>query len=155
MKFLVTEECGRLARWLRLMGYDAAAQAAQPVSGLYRRAYREQRIVVTRNHHIVASCLFRVIHVHSQQLAQQLQQLIRELPLTMDRQRVFSRCDLCNVEVQAVDKSQVRADVPPPVFQGQRQFHRCPACHRVYWTATHWQRASRFLEQVCEDASHA
>jgi uncharacterized protein with PIN domain len=137
------------------MGYDAAAQVAQPLSDLYRRAYREQRIVVTRSRRIGASCLFRVVHVRSEQLEEQLSQLIRDLSLTMERSRTFSRCDRCNVEVPRIAKSQVKADVPPSVFERQQEFYRCPSCQRVYWAATHWQRASQFLERVWSTRSHA
>jgi hypothetical protein len=141
MKFLVTEESGRLARWLRLCGYDTLQMPAQPFSELYRRAFNESRIVVTRNERVRAGCLFRVVHLHSQELDGQLRQLMQELGLPLSEAQAFTRCDVCNVAVEPIDKPLVKDRVPPYVFQTQARFHRCPSCHRIYWAATHWQRA--------------
>jgi uncharacterized protein with PIN domain len=150
MRFLLTDELGRLTRWLRLMGYDAAQQAAEPLTVLYRRAYDEERVVVTRRRSIGASCLFRVVQLRSETLEEQLAQLVRELQLTPEAGQRFTRCDRCNVELEPVDKSAVREQVPPYVYQTQARFRRCAACGRVYWTATHCQRADALLDRVTE-----
>ena len=155
MKFLVTDECQRLARWLRLCGYDTAIASTQPLSELYRKAYNEGRIVVTRNQNVKASCLFRVVHLESQRLEDQLRQLVREVPLTIDENSAFTRCDACNVSVEPIEKARVKDRVPPYVFQTQESFHICPSCQRIYWAATHWQRARRLFSRVREEANHA
>lgn len=145
-KFLVTEESGRLARWLRLMGYDTALQAADPLSHLYRRAYNERRVVVTRNRRVAASCLFRVFHLKSNELAEQLRQLKQELSL--NETQAFSRCDVCNRVLQPVDKAQVKGCVPAYVLETQARLTGCPSCARIYWAATHHARACKFLESL-------
>ena len=155
MKLLVTDESARLARWLRLMGYDTAEMSAQSLSELYRRAYNEQRVVVTRNARVRESGLFRVVHLTDQALELQLRQLIQELGLRADEAQTFQRCDRCNVKVAPVDKADVKDHVPPYVFQTQQTFHRCPSCHRIYWAATHWERACRFFDRLRGEASHA
>ena len=152
---LVTEESGRLARWLRLMGHDAATGAAEPLAALYRRAVNEARVIVTRNGRVQEGRLVRVIHLDRRDLAGQLRQVMRALGLTLDADRAFSRCDVCNVALQAIEKPQVKEQVPPYVFQTQDAFHACPSCRRVYWAATHHQRASAFLKTVAEAAGHA
>lgn len=154
VRFLVTDESARLARWIRLMGFDAALMPAQPLAALYRRAVNEQRVVVTRNTRVKPGALIRVVTLTSQDLAAQLGQLMRELRLPLDAQRAFSRCDRCNVEVEPVEKSAVKDRVPPYVFQTQERFHRCPSCGRIYWAATHWQRAQRFFARVRREAGH-
>lgn len=155
MTLLVTDESARLARWLRLMGYDAAVMPAQPLSALYRRAYNERRVVVTRNARVRPSSLFRVVHLKDQMLALQLRQLLQELRLRAVEAQMFRRCDRCNVEVEPVDKADVNDRVPPYVFQTQQRFHRCPSCDRVYWAATHWERVCRFVDRLRQEASHA
>ncbi len=146
--FLVTDECARLARWLRLCGYDTALMNARPLSALYRRAYAERRIVVTRNRRVPTSSLVHVVHVQSMQLADQLQQLVRELGLAIDADQALSRCDRCNVEVELIEKALVKDRVPPYVFETQRAFRCCPSCQRIYWMATHCQRITRTLEAL-------
>ena len=154
-RFLVTDECGRLARWLRLCGYDTVQAPAQPLGALYRTAYHEGRVIATRNRNVRASRLFGVVHLKSAQLEEQLQELMRALSLTIDPDRTFSRCDRCNIAVEPIEKPAVRDRVPPYVFHTQHAFHRCPSCQRIYWAATHWQRACRLFDRLREEASHA
>lgn len=148
MKFLVTEESARLARWLRLMGYDTALMPARPLSALYRAAYEASRTIITRNQRVRPSRLFRVVQLQKGTLDAQLRQLMREVPLAVEATRVLSRCDCCNALVEPVEKSRVKAHVPPYVFQTQSTFHRCPACRRIYWSATHEHRIRAFFTQL-------
>ena len=148
VKFLVTEECGRLARWLRLMGHDTAIGRTQSLSALYRQAYNESRVVVTRNRRVSASCLFRVIQLTSTERDDQLRQITTALGLPVEAERLFSRCDVCNVPVETIERTQVKHKVPLYVYQTQETFHACPSCHRIYWAATHWQRACKVFDQL-------
>lgn len=148
LKFLVTDESGRVARWLRLMGYDTALTPAKPLSELYRRAYREARVVVTRNRKVGASCLFRVIQLRSVDRDAQLRQILQETSVGIDERQAFSRCDQCNVVLRETPKARVQDRVPPYVFSTQERFHTCPACGRIYWAATHWQRACTVFKSV-------
>jgi uncharacterized protein with PIN domain len=155
MKLLVTDECVRVARWLRLMGYDAALAPARPLARLYRQAYNERRAIVTRNRHVGGGALIRVVQLGHTLLEEQLKQLMRELNLTVDADRAFSRCDRCNVELAPIEKAAVHSRVPPYVHQTQDAFRTCPSCHRIYWAATHWQRACRFFDRLRKEAGHA
>jgi len=146
MRFLVTEESGRLVRWLRLMGYDTVCLATRPLAELYRRAFNEGRVVLTRNHRVKHGSLIRVVYVESGVLEEQLRQLVRELRLSAEE--MFSRCDRCNVPVEPIEKAQAKDRVPPYVFQTQESFHTCPSCRRIYWAATHYQRICAALEQL-------
>lgn len=148
MKFLATDESVRLARWLRLMGYDTALSEAQPLSALYERAFNENRVIVTRDRDVKAGYWLRVIQLDSGELAAQLKQLVTQLELSVDWPRVGSRCDVCNAEVERAEKAFVQDKVPPYVWRTQKRFFECPSCHRIYWPATHWQRIQTFLHQI-------
>jgi uncharacterized protein with PIN domain len=130
------------------MGYDTALARALPLSALYRKAYNERRIVVTRTRRVGASCLFRVVHLTSPMLESQLRQLIHELKLPVDEGQLFTRCDVCNVSVEPIEKPHVKDRVPPYVYHKQEGFYTCPSCHRIYWAATHWQRARTLFEKI-------
>ena len=155
VRFLVTNECGRLARWLRLMGYDTVWVKGLSLAALYRQAYTERRVVLTRNCRVRASCLFRVVHLTSPILDEQLRQLTRELSLTPDEEQLFTRCNICNVPVEPIEKRKVKSRVPPHVFHTQTTFYVCPSCQRIYWAASHWQRANRVFERLKQEARHA
>ena len=147
MRLLLTTELGRLARWLRLMGCDAELSPASPVDALTCRAVNEQRVLVTRIRAIGTSCVFRVVHVTSPLLDAQLTELLAQLPELRAQQR-FSRCDRCNVPVEPIAKAQVEERAPPYVYQTQERFTTCPRCQRIYWPATHWQRAQAVLDRI-------
>ena len=147
-RFLVTDESRRLARWLRLMGFDTeiANGAAKPELSL--RAHNERRIVVTRNRRIVGGTLFKVVQLASTTLDDQLKQLAQELRLPLDEERLFTRCDRCNVSLDPIERSDVKDRVPPHVHKTQQAFFTCPSCRRVYWAATHWERACQVFKRL-------
>ena len=145
IKFFVTDESQRLARWLRLLGYDTVLIGAQPLGELYRRAYEEGRTIVTRNRRVRPSGLFRVAPFHDQDFSSQLRRLVNTLGLRSDSAQPFSRCDRCNVEVMPIKEEAVQHRVPPHVFRTQKTFRACPSCRRIYWAATHCERARTFL----------
>jgi len=137
------------------MGHDTEVVRGSPLSELYRKAYNGRRIVLTRNSRIRASCLFRVIRLTSPVLEDQLRQVLRELALPIDDDQLFTRCDLCNVRVEPVEKASVKDRVPPHVYHKQEAFYACPSCHRIYWAATHWQRACALFDRLRKDVNHA
>lgn len=154
-KFLVTEESQRLARWLRLCGYDTVTASATPLGACYRRAFNERRTVLTRNRRVSAGRHVSVVQLASTELEAQLRQLQREGLLPIDERTLFTRCDRCNERLRPIEKAHVESRVPPYVFQTQERFDTCPACDRIYWAATHWQRVSAVLARVREEARDA
>lgn len=136
MRFLADNMLGRLATWLRLLGYDTryVPHAADPE--LARIARAEDRILLTRDVELTRRRALKSILVESEQVEEQLDQLFRELGLTP--RQAFSRCAVCNALLEEVSKEAVRDAVPPYVFQTHEQFRRCPECRRVYWRGTHW-----------------
>ncbi len=140
MKLLLTDDLGRLARYLRLMGHDATLAKNVALPDLYRQAYNDERVVLTRNAHVSSSGLFRVVHIESPTLGEQLQQVARELGIAVREEDLFTRCDRCNVPVEPIDKAAVQDRVPPFVFETQQTFVTCPSCNRIYWDATHCRR---------------
>jgi len=91
------------------MGYDTVCLATRPLAELYRRAFNEGRVVLTRNHRVKHGSLIRVVYVESGVLEEQLRQLVRELRLSAEE--MFSRCDRCNVPVEPIE-------LPPDQRQG-------------------------------------
>ena len=146
-KLLMTPELERLARWLRLLGCDVNMYRGQPLA-IYPAAYGDGRVVVTGNTRIVPSSLVRIIHVKPVQLEQQLKRVVRALKLRAAAPFLFSRCGACNTMLAEIPKARIKTRVPPYVFKTQERFTTCPTCHRIYWTATHHDRAQAFLVKL-------
>lgn len=147
MKFLLTPELGRLAKWLRAMGHDAALFKGR-TPDLLAKATAEGRTILTRLTSLQGHKGTPVVSIQSDQLQKQLKELKKLRGIQWPSKNLFSRCIVCNVPVEAVAKERAKGKVPPHVFQTQDNFSYCPQCRRIYWNATHWERASNFLRTI-------
>lgn len=139
---------GSLARWLRILGYDAAYVREREPGELIDRALEEDRVLLTRDRRLAAR---RKIGPHlliaSDDLGEQLRQVLRGGRAHARRDRLFRRCVECNRDLVALDHARAAALVPAYVAATQERFHRCPGCGRIYWRATHPERAIRRLRE--------
>jgi hypothetical protein len=148
MKFILSRELGRLAKWLRILGVDAAYFNQDNTSPLVIQALRDNRIIITRNHRLAKSCRLKTILVKSEKLKEQLYQILKELKLDINSDMMFSRCIICNVILEGVDKDKVQDKVPEYVFKTQDNFIACPECKRIYWSGTHWGNVAQTLKEI-------
>ncbi|MHB0856647.1 MAG: Mut7-C RNAse domain-containing protein [Anaerolineae bacterium] len=136
LRFVADAMLGRLARWLRLLGYDTLYQASWDDPYLVRLARAEGRVLLTRDTDLAMRRGVRVLFVHSEAVEEQLEQLHRELGVWA--REPFSRCPVCNALLERVTKDRAWGMVPPYVFMTQNAFRVCPVCDRFYWRGTHW-----------------
>ncbi len=149
MQFILTPELGRLVKWLRILGLDAVYFNQINFSALLIQALRDNRIILTRNSRLVNKVrAVKLIQIKSDQVKEQLRQVLQELSLKLDSARMFNRCTICNIELNKIDRQQVRHRVPEYVFKTQSGFLTCPSCQRIYWSGTHWGNVSKILEEI-------
>lgn len=147
--FVADVMLGKLAKTLRMLGYDVAYRSDASDEAVKLLALRERRVVLTRDHEIAATGLpIRVVLVEGDRVTDQLRHVVRALELSADESRLFTRCLLCNELVAEVPAEDVRGLVPPYVHRTQTRFVRCPSCGRIYWAATHVERARRWLRSA-------
>jgi uncharacterized protein with PIN domain len=136
-RFIVDEMLGRLAKWLRAIGYDAVYHNGGGDSALVQRALEEDRMILTKDSHLVKRKLARKsLLIKSDRPRDQLRQVVRELDLDV-RSRMFTRCLICNQELVSIGKEDIRDKVPIYTYLTQDKFYKCPNCRRVYWPGTH------------------
>jgi hypothetical protein len=138
IKFIADEMLGKLAKWLRTIGYDTLYyNDGGADSGLVQRSLEEDRIILTRDTRLVERKLARnYVLIKSDNVWEQFEQVVKELALDT-KSRLFTRCLICNKELMSVDKTSVRDLVPVYTYQTQNEFYKCPDCKRVYWPGTH------------------
>jgi len=139
---------GRLARWLRILGYDTAWEENISDEALVRRALDEERIILTRDRSLGSE--WRVSDIRLVQAEEPIAQLV-EVAAAFDlgtRSRPFTRCSRCNTELVAADRDTARGRVPPRILERFARFQRCPGCERIYWDGSHTDRMRRVLAQV-------
>jgi uncharacterized protein with PIN domain len=131
---------GRLARWLRILGYDTSYEAHVEDAALVRRALQEERVILTRDRTLPEE--FRVpalILVEAERPEEQLRELVTRFRLDTEG-RLFTRCSRCNAGLESVPRDQIAERVPQRVFRAHDHFKRCPGCGRIYWEGSHADR---------------
>ena len=134
---------GRLARWLRILGCDTLYNPRWDDNELVRLARAENRILLTRDTALARRRGVRTLLITSEDLESQVAQVVCTLGL--NKERLFSRCPVCNEVLEEVPKSWAWGYVPPYTFVTQQEFRLCPCCDRFYWRGTHYQRMREAL----------
>lgn len=146
---------GRLARWLRLIGYDTLYYPDIKDSQLLRIARQEGRTLLTRDTHLArVRGLTDYLLISSNDPFEQLRIVVKTFglrPSLRDRFQaggMVSRCSLCNIPTIPVAEEQVRGHVPEYVLQTIRDFRYCPSCGRYYWKGSHQEETQKKLSQI-------
>lgn len=151
MKFMVDHNVGKLAKWLRMMGFDTRIFDGPDDSRMIAAAMVEDRVVLTRDTQImkrrlVTSGRLKAIFIESDKPELQIRQVVDALDL-YGQLNPFTICLECNQPLIKRDRQDVKDLVPSYVFETQRQYMECPVCHRIYWKGTHWQAMTKKLER--------
>ncbi|HXK47154.1 MAG TPA: Mut7-C RNAse domain-containing protein [Deltaproteobacteria bacterium] len=143
-RFLCDPNLGKLARWLRILGFDAEYMRHES-EDVVRRAIESGRIVLTRRRTMAARP--SVVVIVQDRVADQLMELGRVCDLSSG-DPAFTRCSLCNTPLQAAGREEVKGLVPDYVHATRETFARCPSCRRIYWKGTHYQRACDRMKSI-------
>lgn len=146
--FLVDRMLGRLARWLRTLGYDT--WYIKDLGDIDWAGMRETtgRILLTRDAGRVRKHRpGRYLLIEHDRWEAQVQQVVNTLGLAPSRERCFTRCLQCNDLLEEVDAAAVRERVPDHISAVHIRFRGCPSCQRVFWRGTHRHEMDRWLER--------
>jgi uncharacterized protein with PIN domain len=159
LRFIVDHNVGKLARWLRMMGFDSLFFNGDDDSRMVMRALSEHRVILTRDtgimeRRVVRTGRLRAVLIESEEPERQMRQLMATLDLK-GQMSPFTRCLECNQPLEARQPAEVEGRVPPYVFRTQHQYMECPGCHRIYWRGTHWQAMLRKLEELAGSSGDA
>jgi len=139
MKFIVDCMLGKLAKWLKILGFDAVYLNKAEDRDLLVLARREKGVLLTKDRELlVAAVGLPTLFIESEDWQKQLAQVLDAFKLRK-RARPHSRCLLCNVELKRIPRSRARNLVTPFVFERTPSFAICPSCGRVFWPGTHFQ----------------
>ncbi len=148
--FIADCHLGKLAKYLRLMGFDTLYFPQMEDNDLIALAIEQNRIILTRDRALSERPNIPVLFLEHKETAQQLRSLIRHYQLT-EHPVPFSRCIVCNTPLQIIDKSEIIEKVPEKVQKHFSTFEYCNRCDRIYWKGDHYRRMQQFLENICKD----
>jgi len=152
-RFVIDTMLGKLARWLRALGYDALYFRAAEDRQLLRLARAEGRTLLTRDAKLARLAGSGGLLIRANEVEVQIAEVVERLTLAPGRENLLSRCLECNTPLEDRPKETVRGLVPEHVFATQERFVGCPGCARVYWQGSHADRILARLEKVLEPPS--
>ncbi len=148
MKFILSKELGRLAKWLRILGFDAEYFRKDSTSSFIVQALREDRTILTRRHRFPQHLGIRIVLIRSEKIKEQVAEAVKALNLQVIKDIMFSRCVICNTALAPVEKKEVKEKVPGYIFETQDYFLGCLRCVRIYWRGTHWGNVIKTLKEI-------
>ena len=144
--FAVEKTLGRLAKWLRLLGFDTLYEQDIP-SETFERS-QAGRILLTRtrtwNSHRPDNCIL----VKSNGLFDQLAEVIQVLAIKADNTRPFTRCIRCNNLIKGIDKKSVYGQVPDYVWETHETIRVCDQGERIYWPGSHIDQSMEKIKDL-------
>jgi uncharacterized protein len=135
----------RLARWLRLLGADVLCDPLLDATAILARAREQGRPMLTRDKRLRTAP--DALYLECDRFRDQLREVLARYPFD-SRRFAFSRCSRCNGMLHRVRRDALLTRVPPFVYASHEMFAVCDHCGRVYWDATHPERARRELAAI-------
>jgi uncharacterized protein with PIN domain len=148
LKFICDDNLGKLAKWLRTLGYDTLFHLTIEDGELVSLALKENRIILSRDTKLSRFKIKdKYLLIQSEKPLEQLKEVIDHFNLKIKEDLLFSRCLLCNQPLEGVEKENIKERLFPYVYQTQENFVYCSICDRIYWSGTHVERMIKKLSE--------
>jgi hypothetical protein len=149
-KFVLDVHLGRLARELRLLGFDCIYDNQYSDPAIVQIVVQENRALLTRDIGLLKHKVLKYGYwLRSQDPKKQLMEVINYFDLSK-LFKPFTRCIACNGMIEPVEKQFIIKKLPSGTINYYNEFYQCNNCKRVYWKGSHYERLVLFIEQVKE-----
>ena len=146
--FVLDVHLGKLARRLRMLGFDTRYENNLDDPEIVALSLREKRIILTRDRYLL--CARVVTHgywIRSTDPEEQVVEVLNRFDL-FGQIRPFHRCTVCNGLIRALEKSEIVDQLPPKTACYYDEFYRCGSCARVYWKGPHYQNMQVAIDRL-------
>lgn len=150
-RFVCDVHLGRLAAYLRMVGFDTLFPEDYRDEELARISSEENRILLTRDRGLLKRRIVK--HGYSVRATdpwQQLAEVIKRFNL-YDAIARFQRCAACNGVLEAVDKAAIADRLPEKTATYYDEFRRCLSCGKIYWRGSHYEQIDAFVERILSE----
>ena len=147
-RFVLDGHLGRLARYLRMLGFDAAYRNDADDAELARCSAAEERILLTRDRGLLRRSVVRLGYLlRNDDPRAQLAEVERRYGLA-ERANPFTRCIRCNGLIEPAERAAVADRLQPKTLRYYDTFGRCRSCGTVYWPGSHYERMRRVIDEL-------
>jgi uncharacterized protein len=156
MTFVADCMLGRLAKWLKILGFDVLFFSKAEDRDLVGLSRREGRVLLTRDTGLIERTAKRPnrLFIRSDDWEEQIAQVLDDLGL-WDEIRPNTRCIECNLPLKALSRERAHNLVTPYVLEHASLFAVCPGCGRVFWQGTHYGDMERKIEHLLARSKRA
>ncbi|AWN74330.1 Mut7-C RNAse domain-containing protein [Legionella anisa] len=146
--FILDVHLGKLARYLRLLGFDVVYENNLTDENIIQRSKKEHRIVLTRDVGILKNKSITHGHwMHNTNPEKQVEEVLMQFQLTKQC-KPFTRCLNCNGLLKKVDKSKITKDIPELAKKYYQTFMRCQSCKKIYWEGSHYIKLKNWIIKI-------
>ena len=148
MTFLVDCMLGKLAKWLKILGFDALYFSRAEDDDLLALARGEGRVLLSRDHALLGRAKgLPTLLIETESWPDQVRQVLAHFKLS-EAVRAYSRCLECNVPLKTLTRAEAANLVVSFVLETAASFALCPCCGRVYWPGTHYEAMRDQIESL-------
>jgi uncharacterized protein with PIN domain len=147
-RFILDAHLGKLAKYLRMLGFDTLYRNDFGDEEIIDLAAKENRIILTRDKLLLQSR--RVTHgyyIRATNKHQQLREVVQKFDL-YSQFRSFTRCMTCNADLVPKSRQEISNLIQPEILELYEDYYFCPACRKVYWQGSHFKRMESFIREL-------
>ncbi|MFZ8849999.1 MAG: Mut7-C RNAse domain-containing protein [Thermoproteota archaeon] len=152
MKFVVDGMHGKVAKWLRLLGFDVFYSATISDEELIDVTQKNRAILITSDEELY----YRAIKLNLQAFLLKvkrkklllLNEILKTLNISYDELNIGSRCIICNTQLVKIEKEKVVNILPKKAIEKNSEFWYCEKCNKYYWYGSHWKNIEKELKQI-------
>ena len=147
-RFVVDIHLGKLAGYLRLLGFDALYRNDFEDNELAEISSTEVRILLTRDRGLLKrKVVTRGYLVRKDDPKEQIHEIVRRFDLSQSAVP-YSRCSLCNGILSSARKKTIEKDLEPLTKEYYHHYKQCPDCRQIYWKGSHFDRMEKFIRSI-------
>jgi uncharacterized protein len=153
IRFVLDVHLGKLARYLRLMGFDSLYRNDFSDDELASISSQQSRVLLTRDRGVLKRNV--VTHgycVRDTHARKQLLEVLQRFDL-FESIRPFERCAHCNGPLQAIEKEKIQDRLLPATSRYFQEFHICLVCAHLYWQGSHHQQMQQFIQHITAEVT--
>ncbi len=150
-RFYADAMLGKLARFLRFLGYDTLYRSEESVEKMLETSFENNRIVLSKSKDIVNKCnklSVKSLFITTNDIGYQLKTLKDVLHLEISVPPLNTRCSMCNNELIEKNKQEIIGLIPKGTERHHDRFWQCSSCGKIYWIGSHWKAIEKIITEA-------
>ena len=150
-KFYADSMLGKLARFLRFLGYDTLYRRDESVEEMLETSNNASRLILTKSEDIIQKCQkldISFVQILDNEINLQLKHLQDDISLEITIPPLNARCSLCNHELHETEKQKIIHLIPEGTAEHHHRFWQCSSCEKIYWIGSHWKDIKKTISKT-------